>query len=98
MTNVEQSVVGTTPEYVVEPRAGDADREAVAEGLRIAAGNGRIDLTELEERLDRAYGAKTYRELDVLVADLGERPSGARPGTDALVLKTRLSNIEQGGR
>lgn len=88
----------TTPEYVVESRAGDADREAVAERLRSAAGEGRIDLTELDERLDRAYGAKTYRELDVLVADLGERPFGARPGTEALILKPRLSNIEQGGR
>ncbi|WP_241746422.1 DUF1707 SHOCT-like domain-containing protein [Streptomyces lydicus] len=87
-----------TPEYVVDPRAGDTDREAVAERLRVAAGEGRIDLTELDERLDRAYHAKTYRELDVLVADLGKPLSGADPGAEALVLKTRLSSIEQGGR
>jgi hypothetical protein len=31
-------------------RAADADREAVAERLRIAAGDGRIDLAELEDR------------------------------------------------
>ncbi|MFF1557077.1 DUF1707 domain-containing protein [Streptomyces sp. NPDC058279] len=85
----------------VELRAGDADREAVAERLRIAAGEGRIGLSELEERLDRAFAAKTYGELDVLVADLPrEGPSVPRPGTDAdtLVLKTSLSSIRQSGR
>ncbi|MEV4438658.1 DUF1707 domain-containing protein [Streptomyces sp. NPDC049577] len=78
-------------------RAGDADRESVAEQLRIAAGDGRIGLAELEERLDRAYAAKTYGELDVLVADL---PQGGLARTDAepLVLKTSLSNIKQSGR
>ncbi|MFI1973326.1 DUF1707 SHOCT-like domain-containing protein [Streptomyces cinnamoneus] len=91
----------TTPQGVVELRAGHADRESVAEQLRVAAGDGRIDLTELEERLDRAFAAKTYGELDVLVADLlPRRPSGSRSGTDAetLVLKTSLSNIRQNGR
>jgi hypothetical protein len=44
-------------------RAADADREAVAERLRIAAGDGRIDLAELDERLGLAYAAKTYGEL-----------------------------------
>ncbi|MFI1160834.1 DUF1707 domain-containing protein [Streptomyces sioyaensis] len=98
MTNAEQPAARMTPEYVVDPRAGDTDRDAVAERLRVAAGEGRIDLTELDERLDRAYHAKTYRELDVLVADLGKPLSGADPGAEALVLKTRLSSIEQGGR
>lgn len=70
----------------------------MAERLRTAAGEGRIDLIELDERLDQAYGARTYRELDVLVADLEERFSGALPETEVLVLKTRLSNIEQSGR
>jgi Domain of unknown function (DUF1707) len=98
MAEGEQPAVRTTPAYVVEARAGDADREAVAERLRIAAGEGRIDLTELDERLGRAYGARTYRELDGLVADLGERLSGAHPGTEVLNLKTRLSSIEQSGQ
>ncbi|MBC3843253.1 DUF1707 domain-containing protein [Streptacidiphilus sp. 4-A2] len=70
----------------------------MAEKLRTAAGEGRIDLGELDERLDRAYSARTYRELDVLVADLEQRPSGERPETEVLVLKTRLNSIEQSGR
>lgn len=51
-------------------RCSDADREAVAETLRAALGEGRIDLDELGERLDRAYAARTYGDLEAVVADL----------------------------
>jgi len=44
-------------------RAGDADREAVADRLRIAAVGGRIDLAELDEGLTQAYAAKTFGQL-----------------------------------
>ncbi|MFE1175944.1 DUF1707 domain-containing protein [Streptomyces sp. NPDC058773] len=101
MTGGEQGQELATSQGAVAPRAGDADRESVIERLRVAAGEGRIELAELEERLDRAYSAKTYAELDVLVADLPqERPFGLPAGTDTetLVLKTRLGNIKQGGR
>ncbi|MDA8148517.1 MAG: DUF1707 domain-containing protein [Actinomycetota bacterium] len=51
-------------------RVSDADREQVAERLRMAAGEGRLTLEEGEERLGRAYGAKTFADLDSLTADL----------------------------
>ena len=51
-------------------RVSDADRHAVAEVLRKAAGEGRIDLDELDERLEATYGAKTYADLVPLTADL----------------------------
>lgn len=51
-------------------RVSDADRHAVAEVLRKAAGEGRIDLEELDERLEATYGAKTYADLVPLTADL----------------------------
>jgi len=51
-------------------RAGDADRERVAERLRLALDEGRLNLHEYDERLRDAYGAKTYSELDALLADL----------------------------
>ena len=57
-------------------RASDRDRENVAEQLRLAAGDGRLDFDELDERLGAAYGAKTYGELEPLVADL---PGAPRP-------------------
>ena len=51
-------------------RASDADRERVAEVLRQAAGEGRLTLEELDQRLDAVYAAKTYAELDPVTHDL----------------------------
>ena len=57
-------------------RAGDDDRRQTAEALRKALGEGRLDLTEYDERLQRAYAAKTYGELDALLVDLpGSTPA-----------------------
>jgi Domain of unknown function (DUF1707) len=51
-------------------RASDADREQIAERLRHAAGEGRLLAEELEERLEAVFSARTYGELDAVVADL----------------------------
>lgn len=51
-------------------RISDEDRHKVAEILREAAGDGRIDLTELDERLESAYAAKTYADLVPITMDL----------------------------
>jgi Domain of unknown function (DUF1707) len=51
-------------------RASDADRDLVAERLRQATTEGRLRPDELEDRLGVALSARTYGELDVLVADL----------------------------
>ncbi|MEU8089036.1 DUF1707 domain-containing protein [Micromonospora sp. NPDC049101] len=51
-------------------RAADADREVVADRLRVALGEGRLDLHEYDERVQRAYAARTYAELDGLLTDL----------------------------
>lgn len=51
-------------------RAGDRDRERVADILRHHHGEGRIDTDELQERIDRCLQAKTIGELDRLLADL----------------------------
>jgi hypothetical protein len=53
-----------------EMRAADADRQAVADRLRAALDEGRLDLHEYDERLQRTYAAKTYGDLDVLLTDL----------------------------
>jgi hypothetical protein len=52
-------------------RASDADREAVAQRLRAAHGDGQLDTAELDERLSAAYAAKTLGELAPLTEDLG---------------------------
>ena len=57
----------------VEPhqmRISDADRHRVQEILRQAAGEGRLDLEELDERLEASFKAKTYGELVPLTADI----------------------------
>ncbi|WP_229073948.1 DUF1707 domain-containing protein [Actinoplanes sp. DH11] len=51
-------------------RAGDADRERVADQLKSALDEGRLDLGEYDERIQKAYGAKTYGDLDGLLDDL----------------------------
>ncbi|NJP72707.1 DUF1707 domain-containing protein [Streptomyces sp. C1-2] len=57
-------------EELPELRASDADREQVAERLRDAVAEGRLDMAEFEERLDAAYRARTYGELTPLTVDL----------------------------
>ena len=73
-------------------RVSDEDRHQVAEVLRQAAGEGRIDLDELDQRLEAAYAAKTYGELVPLTVDLpahaaaqpvAPRPQQHRPVTSA---------------
>ncbi|WP_351232884.1 DUF1707 domain-containing protein [Streptomyces sp. NPDC002133] len=53
-----------------EMRASDAERERIAERLREAVAEGRLDMEEFEERLDSAYKARTHGELEPLVRDL----------------------------
>jgi hypothetical protein len=58
-------------------RASDADRDAIAERLRVAAVDGRIDAEELEERLSEVYKARWVADLDRLVADVSPPPPPA---------------------
>ncbi|MFD5899536.1 MULTISPECIES: DUF1707 domain-containing protein [unclassified Streptomyces] len=53
-----------------EMRASDAERERVAELLREAVAEGRIDMAEFDTRLDATYKARTHGELEPLVRDL----------------------------
>jgi hypothetical protein len=53
-----------------EMRASQEERDRVVELLRTHAGEGRLDLDELEERVETALSARTRGELDALVADL----------------------------
>jgi hypothetical protein len=59
-------------------RASDADREQVAERLRVAATEGRLEAEEFEERLATTFSARTYGELDRVVADLPAPPVARR--------------------
>lgn len=76
-------------------RASDADREAVVEQLREAAAEGRIDMEELDERLNLALTAKTYGELAPITEDLG-RPA-VRGAGEPLVLRGGIHGVQRKG-
>ncbi len=59
-------IVGPDPNI----RAADADRERIAERLRRAHAEGRLDLTEFQQRLESCYEARTFGQLRELVSDL----------------------------
>ncbi|WP_165358744.1 DUF1707 SHOCT-like domain-containing protein [Haloactinopolyspora alba] len=53
-----------------ELRAADSDRDRIADILRDAHGEGRLGHDELLARVEAAYAARTYVELDRVIADL----------------------------
>jgi hypothetical protein len=57
-------------------RAASADRERAVDVLKAGFAEGRLTQDEYNERMGRAYAAKTYGELATLTADL---PAGAVP-------------------
>ena len=54
-------------------RASDADRVQIVEHLRRASDEGRLLAHEYDERVGHALNARTYGELDEIVADLPPR-------------------------
>jgi Domain of unknown function (DUF1707) len=58
-------------------RASDADRQATVDRLRRALDEGRLDLSEFDDRIRHAYAARTYAELDRLTFDLPAGPVAA---------------------
>ncbi|HZP53206.1 DUF1707 domain-containing protein [Actinocrinis sp.] len=51
-------------------RVSHADRDRMVEILRDAAADGRLEIEELEDRVERALTARTFADLQPLVADL----------------------------
>lgn len=80
-----------TPSLRPELRISDAEREAAVVQLRDHAGEGRLDVEELSERLDGAYTARTRGDLDALLGDLPRLTPGQRQAQPAGVARpTRL--------
>ena len=70
-------------------RASDADRDRTAALLREHLAAGRLSSEEFNERLDKAYAAKTLGELDQLLSDL--------PGIDLYHLPDHSVDRRRGG-
>ena len=83
-------------------RVSHEDRDHVAEQLRVAAGDGRLTADELDERLETALTARTYGELEVVLADLPAAPGAlAAPAPEAkelVELKVSHGVIRRDGR
>jgi hypothetical protein len=69
----------TGDELALRRRVSDLEREEVADVLREAAGEGRLSYTELEDRLETLYAAKTYGDLVEIASDLPGGPTFQTP-------------------
>lgn len=91
------SADGARPEL----RASHADRDQVVEILRVAAGDGRLTADELDQRLEAALTARTYRELRALIADIPAVPGQVGTATaqpkDLVKIHCAGSNAERVG-
>jgi hypothetical protein len=99
----ELSPLGDGPGDEARPelRASYADRDRVVEILRVAAGDGRLTAAELDERVEAALTARTYRELERLTADLPAVPgtpgAPAQEAKDLVRIDCRGANAKRDG-
>jgi hypothetical protein len=85
-----------------EQRASDADRDTAVDVLCAAAADGRLTMTELDERVGSALTARTRTQLARLIADLisphaaaaspGPPPAPTAPGDRWAVLRSLLES------
>lgn len=100
MSNSAQRGAQDTPD--ASSRAADTDRIQVAQLLTDAAAQGRLPMSEYENRLTKAYAAQTYDELDRLRSDLPDYPVTPRRGAckpaPSTLLLAIMSAFERRGR
>lgn len=70
MASVSEQPVEPAQPDPLRLRASDADRESVARVLHEAMGEGRLTVSEVDERLRQVYAAKTIGELQPITRDL----------------------------
>jgi uncharacterized protein DUF1707 len=73
----ELASTGVNPDWL----ASSADRERAVGVLRAGFTEGRLTQEELDDRVARAYAARTYQDLWILTADL---PAGPLPYANAV--------------
>lgn len=83
-------------------RASHEDRDRFVEMLRVAAGDGRLTVEELDERLEVALTARTYGELVALTTDLPVTPGLAMGGQlakpkDVVHIDCHSGNVKRDG-
>jgi len=81
----------------LELRVSDKDREQVAAEFREHFSQGRLDIDELSQRLDRVYAARTRGELEAARADMPTLPSAQRAEYAARRAELRRRLLQQTG-
>ena len=77
-------------------RAADADRDHVVEVLNAAYSEGRLSKDEYDARLENAFSARTYADLDQLVTDLpAARAAMVPPGAKATTAVTPVAKTNE---
>lgn len=78
-----------------EIRASDAEREQTIERLRLAAGEGRLTLEELADRVESVSGSRTRAELEQATADLPptDAPAASLPAAGASAASTASTAV-----
>ncbi len=74
-------------------RAADADRDRVVEFLNTAYSEGRLSKDEYDARLESAFSARTYADLDQLVTDLPAARAALEPLTAGTTVVTPVAKI-----
>ncbi len=78
-------------------RIGDAERDVVAEAVRTAFAEGRLDLAECDARLDRVLAARTLADLAEVTADLPDRGMPPPAADTARPVAAVLGRVERRG-
>jgi hypothetical protein len=89
-------VSGQLPERP-ELRISDADRDRAVQRLHEAVAEGRLTMTEFEERVDRVLQARTASELQPHLADLPV-PAATPTAPEHQELRNTMSTIKRTGR
>ena len=84
-------------------RAAETDRIEVAQLLTDAAAQGKLQMSDYEDRLAKAYAAQTYEDLDRLRSDLlgssvSPRSGGPAKPAPSMLLLAIMSAFERRGR
>lgn len=76
-------------------RVSDADRAQIAERLRHATEEGRLFAHEFDDRLGQTLDARTYGQLDALVADLPPEHElvRRRSSRTAIIMRRRVGTL-----
>ncbi|MGA8330946.1 MAG: DUF1707 domain-containing protein [Mycobacterium sp.] len=94
---------GAADQQNANTRAAETDRIEVAQLLTDAAAQGKLQMSEYEDRLAKAYAAQTYEELDGLRSDLlgssvSPRHGGPAKPAPSMLLLAIMSAFERRGR